>query len=347
MTRQNVNLKFGVAGKFKFEITKADADGNPILGSTREVAAFPNLITDAGMDSIAHTGSSSADHAWNTVAVGSGTKAPDPLDTGLQTEVARTSTLFNPGSPVGNSYGITRQVATSPRWWRLWKKWRFNTGAAAGNLNEVAVLRGIGTPQWSFCRARIVGADGEPITLTVLQDEILDITYEFYVYIPENDVTGSIELKGDPYTFTMRPCSIGRESDGYATGWPVRGLSSLQQEGPRAVGSIPFNTSGTCAAVAAGASLVSIDQHPIVSQDPNPRGADSVIYGSYTPGQFYLDSTFKWSLTTVNHSALNILTLNNGLGTFQIYFDGATFSKSSAERMEFTLRTTWERATPP
>lgn len=345
--KPNAHIKFGVAGRFSFEVTKADAEGNPIPGTTRKLAAFGNLITDGGMDAIGSTSMSSADNNWNFVAVGSGTNAPANTDTALQTEVARTAALFNPGNPVGNSYNYTRQVATSPRYWSIWKKWRFATGAAAGNLNEVAVLRGSGSPQYAFCRARIVDAGGSPVTLTILSDEILDVTYEFFLFIPEADVTGTITLKSVNYDFTMRPCSIGRASDGYYSAWPVSNLGTMQNRGPRAIGELPANTSGSMCAVATGASLVAMDQHPIVSQNPSSRAADSIAYGSYTSGQFYRDTTFTWSLTTGNNAALNMLTLNCGLGTFQIYFDGDTFSKDATERMQFTLRTSWARATPP
>lgn len=345
--KPNAHLHVGVAGRFTFEVTKADAEGNPIPGTTCKLAAFGNLITDGGMDSFADTSASSANFNWYYVAVGSGTNAPAFTDTALQTEVARTDALFNPGKPVGNSYNYTRQVATSPRYWSIWKKWRFAAGAAAGNLNEVAVLRGTGSPNYAFCRARIVDAGGSPVTLTVLPDEILDVTYEFFVFIPEADVTGTITLKGVDYNFTMRPCSIGRASDGYSSGWPVTGLSSMQNRGPRAIGQLPPNTSGSMCAVAAGASLVAMDQHPIVNQNPSSRAADSIAYGSYVSGQFYRDTTFTWSLNTGNDAAINMLTLNCGLGTFQIYFNGATFSKNSTERMQFTLRTSWARATPP
>ncbi|URA06909.1 putative tail fiber protein [Xanthomonas phage Pfeifenkraut] len=344
--KPDAHVHIGLNGRFRFQITKADADGNPIPGTTRDCGIEPgNLITNVGLNNIGIVSPSSANNGFYGVAVGSGTATPSPTDTTLQTQVAITTTLYDPGNPVGNSYQIDYQSATSPRYYRFWKKWRFAAGAAAGNLTEVGVMTG-SSPVNTWCRALIVDGAGNPITLTVLSDEILDVTYELRVYIPENDVTGTIVLKGVTYDWLLRPCSIGRQTDGYITAWPGVSLGSFQSQGPRAKLVTGLNSSGSLSAVAAAATLQPIDGHPITNQNPTSRGADSLPTPTYVSGSFQMDTSAVWGLTVGNNAALNMLTLSSGIGSFQIWFDGDTFSKNNTEKMTFTLRVSWGNYTP-
>lgn len=186
----NCELTLGLAGYYKIEAFRADADGVEIPG-TRRVAAdwFPNLITNAGLNAcLANT----ITDFIQTCQVGSGSTTPAFTDTALVAMVAssnteQTHTLgFSSSAPY---YGWRRRTV------------RFATGVAAGNLSEVGMFGG----SLMFSRALIVDGGGSPTTIVVLSDEILDVTYEVRSYVPTADAVFTV----GGYTFTVRAAAAG------------------------------------------------------------------------------------------------------------------------------------------
>lgn len=156
-------LKPSMKGFFKLEAIRPD-------GRRRLLADwFPNLITDVGLNRIGTGSYLTACH------VGTGTATPNVLDTGLAGYVGGTTT-----------YQADTDGAMSTPPYYGWRKitYRFGTGVAAGNLAEVgiatAATNGGGTIL--FSRARILDGNGNPSTVTVQSDEVLDVTYELRLY---------------------------------------------------------------------------------------------------------------------------------------------------------------------
>ena len=117
-----------VAGYYKFEAFREDADGNEIPGSRRVAADwFPNLITDVGLEAM---GTVSVSTLTSWCRVGSGTTAPAFTDTGLVAQVAATN------AEQASSYGAQ---AAAPYYGFYTITRRFAAGAAAGNLSEVGM----------------------------------------------------------------------------------------------------------------------------------------------------------------------------------------------------------------
>ncbi|MGH8037090.1 MAG: hypothetical protein ACREPD_05045 [Stenotrophomonas sp.] len=186
----NCGLILGVAGYYKIEAFRADADGNEIPGSRRVAADwFPNLITNAGLN--ACLANNTTDFI-QTCQVGSGSTTPAFTDTALVAMVASSSTEqahlvgFSSSAPY---YGWRRLTV------------RFATGVAAGNLSEVGMFGG----SLMYSRALIVDGGGSPTTITVLSDEILDVTYEVRSYVPTADAVFTV----GGYTFTVRAAGAG------------------------------------------------------------------------------------------------------------------------------------------
>lgn len=109
-----------------------------------------------------------------------------------------------------------------------------------------------------------------------------------------------------------------------------------------------LNSSGSLCAIASNGVLGDMTANPLDSTTPNNRGADAILVPAppYVDGSFELYQRAQWGLGAGNASEINMLTLSNGFGSFQIYFNGDTFSKDSTERMRFTLKTTWGRYSP-
>lgn len=215
---RKLKLRTELAGWYKIEAIKPD-------GSRRVLADwFPNLILDAGLNRM---GTSSY---MTACQVGTGSAAPATTDTALQSILFGTSNntaASNPSAVAAPWYGGMRLT------------WRFTAGQAAGNLSEVGV--GWGTSgNTLFSRALILDGGGSPTTITVLSDEIIDVTYELRLYAPAADAVGTITISGTNYDFTVRAGLVGN--------WAVgSGIGSIVGPG----GSNPTCTNGAIAAVTA------------------------------------------------------------------------------------------------
>ena len=96
----------------------------------------------------------------------------------------------------------------------MWS-WRFDPGDATGTPTEV----GVGWLEYPppnydeehrcFSRALIVDGAGNPVSITVLADEYLDVTYamRLYPYMGADSVK-SVTLSGSSYTFTTRAVDV-------------------------------------------------------------------------------------------------------------------------------------------
>ena len=181
-----MNMHTGLEGFYTLRVRGPD-------GIVRRELRFANLILDAGLNGIGTNGTS-----WlTTAALGTGTAAPTPADTGLSSPVSTTTTLSGTNGA---------QTATTPRYaWTRWTK-RFAQGTATGTWTEVGVGR-TATQLWS--RALILDGLGAPTSLSVAAIEFVDIEYELRVYPNETDVTGVKTIGGINTTYTIRP----REND--------------------------------------------------------------------------------------------------------------------------------------
>jgi hypothetical protein len=320
----------GVEGIYDFRVYKANADGT--AGAlVRELLDVHNLITDFGMDSMGNVSQSSADVFWAECVVGTGNAPPQFSDTALQTFRAGTQTVLVAGS-------VTRQIVTSPRWIEVARTWRFPAGAASGNLTEVGVRRQTGAPQHLFSRALIVDGGGQPTALTVLSDEILDVTFRFRWFVPENDVTGTVTLNGVPHNWTLRAVAIHQTASvGSTPGWPA---SQQYDFGIRARRVDNINTASRANSVATVA-MTAPDQLPVLDGIIS-RGASGHQSGAYTPGSHFLDSIYTWGLSEGNSADIRLAVMSVAFGSFQIGFS-PPFTKLNTQQLRFTLRVSWAR----
>lgn len=187
-----ISLPVQLAGFYKMEAFREYADGNEIPGSRRAAADwFPNLITDAGLEGM---GTLSILELTAFCRVGTGTTAPAVTDTGLVAQIASTATQQSTSQaaqttpPYYGSYVITR---------------RFAVGVAAGNLSEVG-MASAATGGIMYSRARILDGGGNPTTITVLSNEVLDVTYQVRNYVPTEDGNWSATIASVGYSGTVR-----------------------------------------------------------------------------------------------------------------------------------------------
>jgi hypothetical protein len=141
--------------------------------------------------------------------VGTSSTPALPSQTALGAQIASTTTIeaSSGGVNLGAGYAWARRT------------FRFSVGTATGNITEV----GVG---WSatdcFSRARTVDGGGTPVTITVLADEFLDVTYELRLHWPTVDISITGFVSATSHSVVTRAAQVGSWS-----------LASLIENGSR------------------------------------------------------------------------------------------------------------------
>lgn len=225
----SIALNFGFAGRFDLVARKVaigeeglplldDNEENILTGESRELASFENLILDSGLNRLG-TGS-----VIDGACVGTGTTAPENSQTSLANLLRVTSTQQSRVELSGST--------SAPYYAECQIVYRFAAGTATGNLSEVGLgwgaNPGANTMGGLWCRALIKDSEGNPTTITVLSDEVLDIVYTLQLHPPTSDMTGTFNLSGVAYQYALRPAFVN--SRAYYSWWRttviVDGISS-------------------------------------------------------------------------------------------------------------------------
>jgi hypothetical protein len=295
-----VELKFQMAARFRLQAFK---DG--VL--MRETGWFHNLITDAGLN---YLGSATSSNALSYCHVGSGSAAPDELDTSLATFIASHSS----GSSVATAQ------ASSPYYGKRTITYTFSTGQAAGNISEVGIANSasssdVGFAMWS--RALVLDGDGDPTTITVLSDEQLVVTYELRYYPPTSDVTATVSINGDSYDITIRAANV--TNVGYwanVIGGGSASTSTLNRIYDGAISAVTALPSGTSSEAATRTT------------------------NSYSNNSFQRSWTLVWGPgLTMDVTAMAWTT---GIGCYQIGFSPA-IPLANTQTLTLSTRVSWSR----
>lgn len=188
----NLNAQINVGALFKLIAHKGD--GVP----TKETGWFHNLVLDTGLKQL------SVGTAISHCFVGTGNSEPKPEQTGLDSHLAETTQVLR------TEQG--RDVKSAEPFYWIRKVYRYNEGAAKGNLAEV----GTGWVHGSCFNRTLIKDDlGNPTTITILEDEFLDVVVEFRVY-PQKSFTKELKLKNKlgavVSTHTLKgSCIIGQD----------------------------------------------------------------------------------------------------------------------------------------
>jgi hypothetical protein len=312
-----LEIPVGVAGRFKLVKHKADKEGNPIPGTTVVAADwFNNIITDQGLE---YMGGNSGYYA--NCQIGSGNNAPAATDTQLETYMTGVAALSSSNSIQPSSPYYASNILV----------YRFAAGDGTGNISE------IGTG-WTaitgslFSRALILDGGGSPTTITKLADEILDATYEFRVYPPEIDTTGSIMISAVPYDFTARASNVTQYSvSGFDGGWG---------SGP---GGSQCNTKTQPSGMHAFTGALGA-----ITAEPSGTSAQTtnVTAPAYIPASLYNENTLIWGITATDIGSYRSVTVLWSVGEFQVEFD-PVIPKTTINELQLTFRISWARATIP
>ncbi len=295
-----IGFEVGIAGEIEIYTDKRGL-----------LAKFDNIFLDQGLNALGTM--TMPGYVW----VGSGNTAPLPTNTTLANLVAKSS---SPSPRIPNDYGVN---GTAPYYTYSRQGFRFNAGDAAGNLSEV----GLGSSSILFTRALIKDANGVPTTLTILPDEILDISYTVRIYAPVQDVVGSITLGGNlggTYSYVMRASAVTTHGYGNTYNWAA--MRSANYAGSAIVYTGPIGT---------------ITQSPSGSSDAVTVPNLGYINNSYKGRVVVSPSTTQGNLA----GGIKSIKYTLGWGSYQIEFTPA-IPKTNLDVLNLTFEVAYGRYTP-
>lgn len=309
-----------VRGHFVLERYKGDENGNPI-GECLERLEFDNHITDTGMAQIynAPADGFGVNYLFGGCAVGTGNTAPADTDTQL---AAFLSTQYN-----GQYNNSSTYIPGPPAYWKWLGTYQFATGTAEGNIAEIGIYP-FGRDQTQlFSRALVLDGSGNPTTITVLSDEVLNVTYEFRTYIDTSDVVGTFVSDGVTYDTVLRVSDIDTP--------PIMGRSIGNNGGMR-INAYDGNLGTTTTAPSGNTALF-------------PGGSFSNF--QLVGGQASADYTTTLGVNSGNWTnGVRAMTFWSNYHKFQMSFNdpntGKGIPKVSGEQMTVGVRFKWSRYAP-
>lgn len=273
-----------------------------------KLAEFPNLITNSGLDLLVVTG------FMSKCFVGTGNVAPTVNDTQMGVFKAESSEIFS---------SVYNCATSAPYYAFLRNTYRFSAGTASGNLSEVGIGKSASGTRTLFSRELIKDSFGNPTTITLLSDEVLEVVYELRHYIPDTDVTGSITFTGNlagTYAYTIRPMAVTN--------------SSIWNAGNR-----NYSTGGFATASAYASSIVSITSVLTGTSFPS----DGIVIPVYVSGTYSAQFTYKWSLNMGNvPGGIRSVSFAMGIGDYQIEFN-PPIPKTNTDTLQLTFAYSWAR----
>ena len=216
-----LNQNLGIAGEFQVIVRRAD-------GSVRiDTGMQKNLILDNGLKFYL-TQKMTNDNAeeeerfgtmFSGLVVGSGNQKPTNTDVKLQSFIAHTSTQRD------TKWGKTEPTKDQhPNFVKVWKQTKFIFDNIRNqNISELGLVTDYWdkyysgrTPQTQkryllTTRALIKGNDGRPLTITVLEGEVLEVIYQINMYVDIRRQTGEFKLTTYP-TGQNPETGVGTES---------------------------------------------------------------------------------------------------------------------------------------
>ena len=317
-------MKLGMSGHFRIE--KREVGTNRLVG----VREFDNLVTNRGLDGYGV----GVSRLLGYCALGKGTNAPAPTDVALG--------QYSVTSSMVNSYAQTAPTAPDYVASGTWR-YRFNAGVAVGIFSEIGIGTNIANPSASnsylFSRALIVDEHGQPSSITILENEYLDVYYTLNFHQPINAIeTFTFDLFGVTHTVTGKIAYatgagiVSFEGNLAFTGGNIRSV----QHSATALGDI----TGTVNGIESDRSSSGYPYHP--NGSPN----------AYVVGTYTRSSTFGFGLGNDNYeqgiSGIQFNTRRDANGSNDLamqcqYLITPPIPKTVEREMTLTFQWSWGR----
>lgn len=262
----------------------------------QEIGPFCNKITNIGLNRMGTT-SSVVTNAY----VGTGTAPAQFTDSAMGSQLT---------SVVAGSITTSRN-SVSPYWHQSTRTSRFPAGTINGNITEVGVGWNTSSTNSLWSRELIVDSSGNPITLTVLANEFLDVVYSLRFYPSVTDFTGSVTINGTSYSYTGRTANINSATCNMGQGTVIAAAISQVYGGPCVLGAVTGTITGqtgsaapttTSLAAYVDGSLTSICTTEFALDAGNVTGGiKACILATRTVGSFPGLMAQEWQLVFNNY----------------------------------------------
>jgi len=325
------NMKIGVKGEYKLIRRKAITDdfGNRVPGPVVAESEFGrNVMTTRFFDDALTVSALGI----NACVVGENNTPPAETDTTLVDFQAATTTL--------QAFTVNFSTTASPRYVQKVYTFRFGEGVAAGNIAEVGTIPSsyggaLNASAPVMSRALVKDEFGDPLVMTVLSDEFLDVIFRMTWYVPE-DVTGSVNITvrgvSTPFNYTVRALGM------------VAGLSrpawTTQQIG--CVSSTLVSNSDFSPGASTLSTLQAYTYDPATGIGSNSNDVDSMTPQTYVPGSKNRTVKFTFGLTSALIAVQSFFFKNysnfgysNSIGAYQILLDAPLPTKLNTEQLSF------------
>jgi hypothetical protein len=268
------------------------------------------MITDLGLDLMGGTTD------WMRFCqVGTGSATPSAADTALSAYKAGTQDL--------QSFTESGSLV-SPFFCARTQRFRFAAGQATGNLTEVGVSTRVATGNLSS-RALILDNVGNPTSITVLADEVLDVTYQFRQYVPEVDSTGNITLDGVVYAYVARAANADSQST--TEGWSI------------ATGGQAGTTVGASFRQTAHSGAIGL----LTDEPAGTTSEGTATSLAYLPGSYQAEWSLAFGVNNGNFAGgIGAIRSRCGIGTYQFGFT-PNIAKDLNKTLSLTFRHSWSR----
>lgn len=282
------NLKLPHAqfsGRYKLEIRR---HGELV----HDTGWFDNLITDAGLNALG-----SAVNIGAYVMVGTSNTAPAVTDTTLIAQIASKDTSVTPAKTIASGVEV---AGVRYGWARL--TCPFAQGAVVGIVSEV----GIGwTSTQVFSRSLVSPS------ISIIAIDQLTVVYEVRMYLPTVNTTGTVNIGGTVYNYTIRPFKAastsyaGEESPGWAIKVPI--LTATARKWVQTPFD-PYTVWGGCQVYGAPAALqTNVEATSLTTSDGSGSTSPGASPFSTTPtNQAYVnlsnrcEFSFAWTTSSGN-----------------------------------------------
>lgn len=294
-----LNISLNLAGRFRLKKIKKGRD--VYVGEW-----FKNIITDNGLNLIPNS-----DTKFWYCCAGAGS------DTPLNTDIAIQSFLGGSPASTGGDEGLN----TSENYSYIRKVYQFDVGAVVGNVSELTIGPNANGSN-IFSRSLVKDQQGVPTSISVLADEQLIVEWEYRVYQPVTDFSGSV----DGFSYVMRACNINSP---FFWGSLSSQLQYVTSSG---------NSQNTASAFVGG-SLGSVSSAPSGTRFDRSQ----ITVAGYVTNSFSLSASISWNPSSFSGEVTCFrYSLTSGFGTWQFSIDPG-INKTLDDKVEVDVSISWSR----
>ena len=328
LKQNEIGIHTRFSGELSFQVWSAaslDEDGNPLSGALpeQETPFQPQIITDAFFEAWLNGTTQPRSQFFGWLGCGNGTLEGAASDTSIS-QIGTRLQRYTPGF----THSVVSNTMTST------SEYRSTQGQIIGTISEVGLFEN-STGGQTMMRSLIKDGGGASTTLTLTAMDFLYVKWRVSTTVNLSDITGTINISGTNYNYTMRPAN-------WNVDLPAGG------SGSNFFSAIASSTSVNSGFYTNGPMAYSTQTLGSVTSRPGGTSyiGQLISTNSYTAGSKQRKMTYRWNITQGNTgSGIGSIQLcaSEGYAGYQISFaavsGGGTIPKDNTK--EFTIGITY------